>query len=102
MLGAALSCHAVAEGGTFPEDAKPPGLDICWGVDRLVPVSLSFYRVVLFLPVYFYLRRSPCGVYACIPGRATIFDNTEMDPNIQVYAVRCAWAPAGVSNLISQ
>jgi hypothetical protein len=35
LIGAALSDHAVVVGGTFSGDAKPPGLDIYHGVDRL-------------------------------------------------------------------
>jgi hypothetical protein len=35
LSGIALSRRAVVGGGTFLGDAKPPGLDICWRVDRL-------------------------------------------------------------------
>jgi hypothetical protein len=35
MIGDALSYRTVVVGGTFLGDAKPPGLDIYHGVDRL-------------------------------------------------------------------
>jgi hypothetical protein len=35
LSGTALSHRAVVGGGAFLGDAKPPGLDICWRVDRL-------------------------------------------------------------------
>jgi hypothetical protein len=33
MIGATPSCHAGEDGGVFPEDPKPPSLNICHGVD---------------------------------------------------------------------
>jgi hypothetical protein len=42
LSGAALSRRAAAGGGIFLGDAKPPGLDICWSVDRLGDCVIKF------------------------------------------------------------
>jgi hypothetical protein len=58
----------------------------------LVHVSLSFYmdRIVW---------RSPCRVYARIPGRVTTSDSDRTNPSTWVYVVRRALAPAAMSPL---
>jgi hypothetical protein len=43
LPGAALSRRAMVGGGTFPGDAKPPGLDIWWSVDHLRTCVIEFY-----------------------------------------------------------
>jgi hypothetical protein len=43
LLGVALSHHVVVGGGASPGDAKPPGLDICWSVDRLGTCDTESY-----------------------------------------------------------
>jgi hypothetical protein len=40
------------------------------------------------------------GVYACIPGQATISDSDETGPRTRVYAIRCVWAPIAASYLV--
>jgi hypothetical protein len=39
-----LSCPIIAVGGgAFPEDVKPPGLDIWWKVDRMGTCATESY-----------------------------------------------------------
>jgi hypothetical protein len=43
LSSTALSHRTAVGGGTFPGDAKPPGLDIYWSVDRLGTYASEFY-----------------------------------------------------------
>jgi hypothetical protein len=43
LLDAILSHQAAARGGSLLGDAKPPGLDICEGIDHLGTCIIEFY-----------------------------------------------------------
>jgi hypothetical protein len=52
LPGAALSNHVAVCGGAFPVDAKPPGLDIRWSVDRRgACVTESYMEYIVFTRV---------------------------------------------------
>jgi hypothetical protein len=86
--GAVLSRLGAVGGGALLGDAKPPGLGHLW---RCRLLGYLCHRVLhgayFFYQDTFTLCWNHYGVYACIPGRATISGSDVTNPSTRVYAV---------------
>jgi hypothetical protein len=97
-----LSHHVVVGGGALLGVAKPPGLDICGGIDHLgTCVNRVLHRAHCFYQDMFTLCWNHYGVYACIPSWAAISDGDGMNLSTRVYAIRYAWALVDTSYFVS-
>jgi hypothetical protein len=67
LTSVALSRHATASGGTFPGDAKPPELDIWWGIDRPNAEEIkSYVEEPAFTRAYLSIGRVVLAIM-CVP-----------------------------------
>jgi hypothetical protein len=97
-----LSHHVAVGGGALLRFVKPPGLDICGGIDWLGTCVRVLHGAHCFYQDMFTLCWNHYSVYVCIRGRAAISDGDGMDPSTRVYAIRCVWAHAVMSYFVMQ
>jgi hypothetical protein len=80
LTGAALSYHAAVGSAIFLGGAKPPGLNILHGVDRLGTYKTeSYMEKPAFTMGMLIQHQSYHGDYACTLGRVTMSGSNEMD-----------------------
>jgi hypothetical protein len=94
LTGIALSCHAAEGRAIISGDAKPPGLDILCGVDRLGTCKTEFY---MEKPAFTRVglsdirHQSYHGYYVCTLGGVAISGGDGIDSCTRVPATRHAW-----------